>query len=103
MLDIIIMFTTFLTITSGCAAIAMGNWRPFKLKYAGVALSTLSSMLMMMVYTIGSSVKECQIPSAFFLLLGIAQISRNISFILLHLAIGRDAYFVKHYKDRRKA
>lgn len=101
MLETFILLTTILAVTSGCAVLAIGNWRPFKLKYAGVVVSTLASVIILAFYTVSGSVRECAFPGQISTMLGLAQISRNISFILLHLAIGRDASHYKH-RDRRK-
>lgn len=103
MLHILGLLTAFIGISSGMAVLALGDWRYFKLKYAGVAISTAASIWFLIMFIIfGGDIALCNSSRLFCMTGDIYHTTRNIAFIIFHLAVGRDAITLKE-RDRRKS
>lgn len=102
MLHFLSLLTIGIVVLSGIYVLARGEWHPFALKFAGVALSTSAAMWLLGAdIFMGGGIATCPFtdPSV-CLTVDVYHIVRNIAFVLFHIAIGRDAI---HYKrnDRR--
>jgi len=94
--------TCFMLVISGLYVFIRGDWRHLRLKHAAVVLSTVAGLYMLFIYITNPGVINCQLPERLCFNYGLYGSIRNISFILFHIAIGRDAIKIKKY-DRRHA
>lgn len=99
MLFTLLTATSFIAIGSGLAAIGFGNWRPHGLKFAGVALSTISAVFLTYIHLTNSLPDGCN-SSPICIEYFSYGIIRNIAFVIFHIACGRDAVRLKQ-GDRR--
>lgn len=102
MLHIIAFISAVAVIGTGIFVLAAGDWRPFTLKFAGVCLSTSAAIYMLTARIIFGNFNYCSgetLPIV-CLTFELYYITRNVAFILFHIAIGRDAIHFKK-RDRR--
>lgn len=98
MLDLITIITSGLIVVSGLIVISMGDWTPYKLKFAPIVISTLAGLWMFCYLFVPHSMLDQDSDlTRTYQMIGIA---RNIAFILFHIAIGRDSIHYKKF-DRR--
>lgn len=87
-------------VLTGLYVLYQGDWRPFKLKYAAVVLSTLAA-IWLLIFTAKQGSGGCKSEAIVCLSYSIYGIIRNIAFVLFHISVGRDAISYKK-RDRRK-
>lgn len=97
----IIEATAIISIITGLGALWLGDWSRLKLKYAAVALSTCTAIMILIFHFLNNGIMECSLVMLGCELKIITFSARNIAIILFHVAVGRDALqFSK--KDRRR-
>lgn len=96
----LVLISAFLTIATGVYVLAKGDWKPFGLKFAAVALSTSASFVMFMLAYQRNQMFGCEQDTVICLSRDTCIIVRNISIVLFHIAAGRDAIRYRH-RDRR--
>ena len=96
------LITAFFVVFTGFYVLYAGNWSKFKLKYAGVALSTTAGIWFMFFLAMEPHQFKCEFSSMTCLSYAIYGIARNIAFVLFHISVGRDAINFKH-RDRRSS
>lgn len=102
MLTNLALITSLMAMVTGFSVIGLGNWRPFQLKFAAVALSTVAAFwYIVMFYTNQTAPSQILNENSLIHSYQLYHVVRNIAFILFHIAVGRDAI---HYKqgERRK-
>lgn len=94
------LLTAFIIIITGIYVLAMGDWRKFKLKYAALILSTVAAIWLFVSSISLGGILICKLDEKICTTYGLYGIARNISFIIFHIAVGRDAIRFKK-ADRR--
>ena len=94
------MLSAMAVILSGLYVLARGEWRPFKLKFAGVALSTVAGLWMALSMYVLYDSYACGAKQSLCITAGIYHVVRNVAFVIFHIAVGRDAIRYKQ-GDRR--
>lgn len=102
MLHLIGILTALGIVITGGTVIALGDWKKFTLKYAGVAISTLGGLWFFTSMVLSSDPIHCNLTSSQCFSFEIYGIARNIAFIIFHIAFGRDAIQFRK-NDRRQS
>jgi hypothetical protein len=101
-MTLLILFSIGLVALSGLIVIALGDWHHLGLKFAGVALSTMSGVGLLALGLQHPGVVDCAQDKTIFIGFSMCVLLRNVSAILFHIAAGRDAIKIKD-RDRRTA
>lgn len=101
MFQIFVALSSFCGLVSGVFVLAHGDWRKLQLKYAGVAMSTVCSLLLLIITLLDDRKMSCEADSLSCLFWGVYHLSRNFTFCVFHVAIGRDAIHFKKRERRR--
>ena len=97
------LLTSVLVPLTGLWVMGRGDWRELQLKYAGVVISTVASIwFLASMFMYDSLLRPCSIGASECFTIQIYAVARNISFIIFHLAVGRDARGIKTRGDRRR-
>lgn len=96
MLQFLTLLTSLLIFLTGMYVLAKGDWSKLKLKYAPVAISTVTGGWLF-VYMLAHTYEQGHTAVVSYQLTGIA---RNVAFVLFHIAVGRDSIRLKKH-DRR--
>lgn len=101
MIETVLVETTgLLGLFTGLLVLALGDWHQFKLKYAGVALSTSASALVLLLHYVNDNLWSCSSDLVACDLQTLIHTMRNLAFIIFHVTSGRDALRYKAH-DRR--
>ena len=102
MLHLIALTTGLFVIVTGVYVLARGEWRPFKLKFGGVCISTTAAIYMMFAAITFHGLNYCtnETLPAMCLTFELYYIARNTALILFHIAIGRDT--IQYRKRERR-
>lgn len=95
-------YAIYLVIISGFAALLWGDWRKLKLKFAVVLLSTVTATWFAILLAVSDYQPSCSGSDLFCSVMWLYVLARNLIFVLLNVALGRDAILIKN-KERRKA
>ena len=100
-MQILTFLTSFLVIISGVYVLHRGDWSYFQLKYAALVFSIVTGLWSVVAVVMDPHLLYCTMDEKFCFASGMYDVVRNISFVLFHLAVGRDACFVRRKGDRR--
>lgn len=101
MLSVLLVITSSLVVVAGLAVMALGNWRPYRLKFAAVALSTVSAIFLTYIHATDRVPDVCTLSPicAEYIFYGVV---RNIAFVFFHITAGRDAIRLKDGERRKE-
>lgn len=99
MLDVFLTVTSVLTIISGVTVMALGDWRPHILKFSGIVISTGCAIFLTFIHLTNNVPDVCATSSVCLEYVFYGAI-RNCTFIIFHIATGRDAIRLRRC-DRR--
>lgn len=100
MLDLFILLTGVASAVSGVFVLSRGDWKQLQLKYAGLTLSTIASIIFVLMlmtdsqFVICHEELNCQTRN-------LSQLATNIALIIFHLSTGRDAIRRREGERRR--
>jgi hypothetical protein len=99
-LHLIVTVSLYVGFATGVIVLAVGDWRKFTLKYAGVALSTGSALYMLALGYTHPDIWNCRLKEFLCDEGDIFYAMRNAALIVFHVTSGRDAIRFKKC-DRR--
>ena len=90
MLDLFVIFTSIAATISGLLVMYVGDWAHRRLKFAGIAFSTVAAMFFVVVHLTNGIPEDClnsSICAQYIFFGGV----RNCAFIFFHIAAAKDA------------
>jgi hypothetical protein len=98
MLDLFVIATSLLASISGLTVIYLYDWANHRLKFAGIAFSTVCAMFFVVVHLLNAIPEDCRASAicAQYIFFGGV---RNCAFIFFHIAAAKDAV---RYGDRER-